>query len=344
MRKIDIKWKILILIISVILLFFISLFVGSSNMTFSDALKALFGEGQNNYIVIMQKIRLPRAIAAVFVGAGLGVAGLIMQTTLGNQMASPSTLGVANAATFGANLAIIVFAGGFLATGNNINNYFNNSNIFSTSLVAFVFAVASVILTLQLCRIRGMAKETIILAGIAIGAIWTALTNLLQFYATDVSLSAAIVWSFGDLSRATYKIDIMIAVVVIISTIFFMLYANKFNALLAGDDVAKSVGVRVEMLRFVALIIASLITAICVANLGIIGFVGIICPHVAKRLFGHNHKHSIISTAMIGAILLLVSDTLARLVGNGTAIPVGIVTSIIGAPFFLYIIFRKKVA
>ncbi len=325
-----------------IILFIVSLFVGSSNMSFSEAINALFGKGKNNHIIIMQSIRLPRAIAAVVVGCGLAVAGLIMQTTLGNEMASPSTLGVSNAATLGANISIIVLAGGFLNTGNNVKNFFDGSNIYSTSLIAFIFAFVSVLITLGLCKIKSFSKETVILCRVAMAAIWTALTSLIQFYATDVSLSAAIIWSFGDLSRATYQIDLIILVVVLLSVTFFSILSNRYNAMLAGDDIAKSVGVNVGRFRFISLLIASLLTAVCIANIGIIGFVGIICPHIAKRVFGYNHKYTIAGSVLLGAILLLVSDTLARTVGNGSAIPVGIITSLVGAPFFLYIIFRRK--
>ena len=328
--------------IAVVLLFFVSLFVGSSSMKFKDAFYALFGQGQNNYIIIMQKIRLPRVIAALFVGAGLAISGLIMQTTLSNEMASPSTLGVSNAATFGANVSIIGFAGGFLTTGNNLTNYFTTSNVYATSLVAFIFAFASILLILGLSKLRAMNKSTVVLAGIAMGTMWTALTSLMQFYATDVSLSAAVIWSFGDLSRATYNIDLIIAIVVVLSSVMFGIFSNKYNAVLSGDDMAKSVGIRLESFRFISLLVASLITAICIANLGIIGFVGIVCPHIAKRIFGHDHKLTIPGSILIGAILLLLSDTLARTIGNGTAIPVGIITSLVGAPFFIYIIFRKK--
>ena len=328
--------------IAVVLLFFVSLFVGSSSMKFKDAFLALFGQGQNNYIIIMQKIRLPRVIAALFVGAGLAISGLIMQTTLSNEMASPSTLGVSNAATFGANVSIIGFAGGFLTTGNNLTNYFTTSNVYATSLVAFIFAFASILLILGLSKLRAMNKSTVVLAGIAMGTMWTALTSLMQFYATDVSLSAAVIWSFGDLSRATYNIDLIIAIVVVLSSVMFGIFSNKYNAVLSGDDMAKSVGIRLESFRFISLLVASLITAICIANLGIIGFVGIVCPHIAKRIFGHDHKLTIPGSILIGAILLLLSDTLARTIGNGTAIPVGIITSLVGAPFFIYIIFRKK--
>ena len=337
------KTIILISFIFITLIFFvISIFVGSSNMSFNEEVNALFGNGANNHIVIMQKIRLPRALAALLVGAALGLSGLIMQTTLGNDMASPSTLGVSNAATFGANVSIIVLAGGFLATGNNISNYFISSNVYSTSFVAFIFAFASVLITLALCKLKSFSKETVILVGIAMGAIFQAFTSLLQFFATDVSLSAAVVWSFGDLSRATYTIDLMLLIILVLAFTFFMLFQNHLNVLLSGDDVAKSSGVRVEVLRFMCLLISSILVAVCIANMGIIGFLGIISPHIAKRIFGYNHKYSIPASMLIGSIILLLSDTLARTIGNGTQIPVGIITSIIGAPFFLYIIFRRK--
>ena len=211
-KKINI---IIILIIAMILLFTLSLFVGSSNMSIKDAIRGLFGKGQNNYIVIMQKIRLPRAIASLICGAGLAISGLIMQTCLGNQMASPSTLGVSNAATFGANVAIIVLSGGFLITGNNLNNYLSSAPLIPTSVLAFVFAFASILLILGLGKIKNMSKETVILIGVAIGSIWTALTSLLQYYSSDVSLSAAIIWSFGDLSRANLKIDLIITIILV---------------------------------------------------------------------------------------------------------------------------------
>ena len=293
------KIMLISLIVLTIFLFVFSLFVGSSNMSFVDGVKALFGNGQNNHIIIMQNIRLPRAISALVVGAGLAVAGLIMQTTLGNEMASPSTLGVSNEATLGANISIIILAGGFLNTGNNIRNFFDESNAFSTSLFAFIFAFVSILITLGLCTIKSFSKETVILCGVAMAAIWTALTSLIQFYATDVSLSAAIIWSFGDLSRATYQIDLIILVVVLISVSFFTVLSNRYNAMLAGDDIAKSMGVNVARFRFISLLIASLITAVCIANIGIIGFVGIICPHIAKKIFGYNHKYTIVSSIFL---------------------------------------------
>ena len=318
------------------------LFIGSSNMSVADALDALLGGGTTAQSRIIWKIRVPRVLAAIIAGAGLSVAGLMMQTTLNNAMASPSTLGVSNAAVFGANLSIIAFAGGFLTTGNNLQNFDVSANPYATSVLAFVFSTASILLILGLCTIRSFSPNVVVLAGMAIGSVWTAATTILQFYATDVGLSAAVVWSFGDLSRATYRTDLIMAIVVVVGIIFFMLMAWKYNALLSGAATAKTMGVNVEGLRFVTLLLASIITAACVSFLGVIGFVGIICPHVAKKLLGQDHRVTIPVSCLMGSLLLVLADTASRSLGSGSALPVGAITSILGAPFFIAIIFSRK--
>ena len=318
------------------------LFIGSSNMSFSDALGALLGGGNDAQSRIIWKIRVPRVLAAIIAGAGLGVAGLVMQTTLNNPMASPSTLGVSNGAVFGANLSIIAFAGGFLTTGNNIQSFDVGANPYATSVLAFVFSTLSVLLILGLCTLRSFSPNVVVLAGMAIGAVWTAATTILQFYATDVGLSAAVVWSFGDLGRATYRTDIIMAVTVVIGFAFFWLMSWKYNALLSGEATAKTMGVNVAGLRFATLLLASVITAVCVSFLGIIGFVGIICPHVTKKLLGQDHRVTVPVSALGGSLLLVLADTLSRSLGSGSALPVGAITSLLGAPFFLAIIFGKK--
>ena len=331
-----------LLIMAVVALAFVCLFVGSSRMTAADCFAALAKKGSAAQIRIIWNIRIPRVIAAIVAGAGLSVAGLVMQTDLNNPMASPSTLGVSNAAVFGANLSIIAFAGGFLDTGNHLSSYTVGANPYATSLVAFLFSTASILLILALCRLRAFQPGVVVLAGIAIGSIWTAATTILQFYATDVGLSAAVVWTFGDLGRATYKTDLIMAVVVLTGTVFFSRMSWKLNALLSGDAAAKSMGVNVDLLRFSTMLLASVITAVCVSFLGIIGFVGIICPHVTKRLLGQDHRVSLPASALSGSLLLLLADTLSRSLGNGTALPVGAITSMLGAPFFLAIIFGRK--
>ncbi|MDO5111133.1 MAG: iron ABC transporter permease [Clostridia bacterium] len=311
-------------------------------MSIADCFAALAGKSTAANTRIIWNIRVPRVLAAMIAGAGLSVSGLIMQTTLNNSMASPSTLGVSNAAVFGANVSIIVFAGGFLATGNNLSNYTISANPYATSLMAFLFAILSILLILGLCRFRSFSPNVVVLAGIAMGSIWTAGTTILQFYATDVGLSAAVIWNFGDLGRATYKTDLIMLAVTVLGVTFFMPMAWRYNALLSGDATAKTMGVNVDTLRFVSLLLSSMITAVCVSFLGVIGFVGIICPHVVKRLMGQDHRFAIPATILGGSLLLLLADTLSRSMGNGAALPVGAITTLLGAPFFVAIIFSKR--
>ena len=285
---------------AVLLLALLELLVGSSGMSVRQCVSALFGSGDSAAVRIMQHIRLPRLLAAVIAGAGLSVSGLIMQTVLGNPMASPATLGVSNAAVFGANLSIIALSGGFLSTGNNLTSYTAGADPFATSALAFVFAAGSVLVVLALCRLRDFSPNVVVLAGIALGSVWTAATTILQFYATDVGLSAAVTASL--IQSARY----------------------------------------VALLRWVSLLLASLITAVCVSFLGMIGFVGIICPHAVKRLVGHDHRWALPAAALCGGALLLAADAVSRSIGSGSALPVGAITSLLGAPFFLTLIFGKK--
>ena len=330
------------LAVLVVVLALVCLFVGSSHMSLSDCIDALLKRSSDANNRIIWGIRIPRVLAAIIAGAGLSVSGLIMQTTLNNSMASPSTLGVSNAAVFGANLSIIAFAGGFLNTGSNLSNYAVGANPYATGLMAFIFSALSILLILALCRVRSFSPNVVVLAGIAIGAVWTAATTVLQFYATDVGISAAVVWSFGDLGRVTYRTDLIMLVTVIAGLVFFALMSWRYNSLLSGEATAKSMGINVDGLRFASLLLASVITAVCVSFLGVIGFVGIICPHVTKKLLGQDHRVSVPVSALTGSVLLLLADTLSRSLGNGSALPVGAITSLLGAPFFLAIIFSKK--
>lgn len=330
------------LIAITIVLFIVSLFVGSSGLSFMDSLKALFGVGDASNVRIVQKVRLPAALAAIIAGGALSLSGLIMQTCLGNKMASPSTLGVSNAAVFGANLSIIVFAGGYLSTGNNVANFDTSSNPYATSLVAFVFALATIFLVMGISKLAGFSQLSIILVGVALSFFWSALTTLIQFYATDVGLSAAVVWSFGDLSRASFKDDLIMLVPLVVSFVFFMIMANRLNALMAGENIASSLGVRVNLLRFICLTLASLICALSVSLLGIIGFVGIICPHVMRKIVGSNHKWLIPTSLLCGSILLLLAHIVSKGIGGGLDLPVGAITSLIGAPFFIVILILDR--
>lgn len=343
-RKSNVKFVSLLgaLIVIVIILSVAGLFLGSSHISLLDGMDALLKKSTPANNRIIWNIRIPRVLAAVIAGAGLSISGLIMQTTLNNSMASPSTLGVSNAAVFGANLSIIAFAGGYLSTGNNTGNYTVGANPYATGLMAFLFSTISILFVLALCKIKDFSPNVVVLAGIAIGSVWTAATTILQFYATDVGLSAAVIWNFGDLGRATYKTDGIMLVVVCIGFIFFQIMSWKYNALLSGEETAKTMGISVSVVRFVSLLLSSVITSVCVSFLGVIGFVGIICPHIAKKLLGQDHRWTIPVSALMGSLLLLFSDTISRCMGNGSALPVGAITSLLGAPFFIAIIFSGK--
>ena len=340
-----IKRSVIVLTISLVLvvfLFLLCLCLGSSGMSFGESFLAIFGQGSDSAVRIVTKIRLPEALAALIAGAGLALAGLIMQRTLGNIMASPGTLGVSNAAVFGANVSIVLLAGGYVSTGKNAESLITSVNPLASSSFAFLFAFLSIFVILGLCRIKRFSPSSVVLAGVAMGAVWSAGTTILQFYATDVGLSAAVIWSFGDLGRATFLSDAVMGGVVLLAAIFFFLLRYRYNALLQGDAFSSSVGINIGVLRFFSLLVASLVTAVCVSYLGIIGFVGIICPHIARKLLGENHSFLIPGSLFCGAILLLGANIFAKVIAPGNSLPIGAVTSLLGAPFFLYLIFASR--
>lgn len=332
---------VLVMISLLIGLFLASLFIGSSNMPFIDTLKAFIFKGTDAQNRIIWRIRMPRILAGIVCGGGLALAGLVMQTVLNNEMASPSTLGVSNAAVFGANLSILIFSTG-LSSSNALKDTIASANPYQTSLFAFFFAFLSIVVILLLSNIKAFNESTIVLIGVTMAAVWTALTTLIQYFAEDIGISQAVIWNIGDLSRATYKTDIILSIVVLISIVITTILSFKYNSLLLGLDQAISSGVNVKVIRIISLVITSLITACAVSFFGIISFVGLVAPHIVKRLFGYDHKKTIPITILCGSILLLFSDTLARSITNGTSLPVGVVMALIGAPFFLFLLFTKR--
>ncbi len=343
--SIDIKKKRIIVLsvlsVSLLILFIGSIFIGSSNLSFVDGLMGLFGQSSRVNNIIVQNIRLPRIIAAVLVGTALSISGVIMQTVSNNVMASPSTLGVSNAAVLGANIAIVIIGGGVIAfNGGNITI----TNPYLTSGIAFAFALGGTLLVLGLSRIRKFNNATTVLLGVTFGTFCTGVTTIIQYFASDTTLATAVYWSFGDLGRAGYIDDLIILVVAAISLVFFIVFAYRYNALLLGEDTSRTLGINLNVFRFISLLFASLLTAVCVSLVGIIGFIGLIVPQVMRKLVGNDHKFLIPSSALFGSVVLLVSDIIARTILNGFTLPVGAVTSIIGAPIFIIMLLlgRKK--
>lgn len=331
---------ILILLALVFLFFVVSVFVGSGTLSFKEVFLAIFNKGSETARLIVRRIRFPRVIAALVAGGGLAVSGLVMQTVLKNPLASPTTLGVSNAAVFGANFAIIVVgAGAFHSTHGS---WLSISNPYLVSTFSFLSAIIAAGSILLLARLKNLNASAIVLAGVAVSAIFQAGTTLIQYFASDTQVASAVYWTFGDLGRASYKTDLIMFIVVAVSTLFFFLKRWDFSAMSGGLAYAKTLGVNTRFMTIMSLLLASLITSVTVSFLGIIGFVGLTAPQFMKRIVGDDYRYLLPSSFLAGALLLLISDILGRLPIFGTSVPVGVVTSLIGGPVFLAILLRRK--
>lgn len=331
---------ILILLALVFLFFVVSVFVGSGTLSFKEVFLAIFNKGSETARLIVRRIRFPRVIAALIAGGGLAVSGLVMQTVLKNPLASPTTLGVSNAAVFGANFAIIVVgAGAFHSTHGS---WLSISNPYLVSTFSFLSAIIAAGSILLLARLKNLNASAIVLAGVAVSAIFQAGTTLIQYFASDTQVASAVYWTFGDLGRASYKTDLIMFIVVAVSTLFFFLKRWDFSAMSGGLAYAKTLGVNTRFMTIMSLLLASLITSVTVSFLGIIGFVGLTAPQFMKRIVGDDYRFLLPSSFLAGALLLLISDILGRLPIFGTSVPVGVVTSLIGGPVFLAILLRRK--
>ena len=326
-------------IILLIILFLSAIYamcVGDYRLTVNQVVDALIGNGTGNAELVIWNIRLPRVFAAIIAGVSMAVAGAVMQCILRNPLASPFTMGISHGAMFGASLAIILLgAGGAESTGRIFVN-----NPYSITVFAFLGALIGVFVILLLAKLRGLSPEAMILAGVAMSSLFTASTMLIQYFADDLQLAAMVYWTFGDLGRPLWD-EIYIMVAIMIPALLYFIYKRwDYNALEAGEETAKSLGVNTERTRLIGMFIASLLTAVNVAFLGIIGFIGLICPHIVRIFIGGDYRFLIPISALFGAVLLLIADTFARTIISPIVLPVGILTSFMGAPMFLYLIMR----
>lgn len=290
--------------------------------------------------MIVWNIRMPQVLTAVAAGAGLSVAGAVMQSILRNPLGSPFTLGISQAAAFGAAFAVMILESGGM-TSSHIGSI-KISNIYMTTTVAFLFSLLAAGAIVVISRIRGASPETMVLTGVALGSLFTAGTMFLQFFADDVQLAAMVFWTFGDVARASWSELSVISLVTAGAATYFIVNGLNYNAVDAGDETAKGLGVRVERLRIIGMFAASLVTAVIVSFLGIIGFVGLVCPHMVRRLIGSDHRFLLPASIVMGSLLLLVSDTAARLILAPHLLPVSILTAFMGAPVFIYLIARGQ--
>jgi iron complex transport system permease protein len=288
--------------------------------------------------LVIWQIRLPRIVGALLGGVSLALAGAVLQAVLKNPLASPSTLGISQGAAFGAALAITV-AG--MSNPGFYQEHLGISDALLVSLSAFLFSLMITAVIVMLSRLRRSGRETIILAGVALSTFFLAGVTLLQYFADETQLAAIVHWSFGDLSRGSWPELAVVAVVALMTTVYYFLNRFNYNAMLAGDEIARSLGVNVERLRFVTMLMASLATASTVAVFGILGFVGLVAPHIGRRLVGSDSRLLFPLTALLGVLLLLLADLLGRALLSSLALPAGIITSFFGTPVFLMLLFGK---
>jgi iron complex transport system permease protein len=311
---------------------------GSYALSPRQVLQTLLGSGSQEANVAIWNIRLPRILAGVVAGAGLSAAGCVMQNNLRNPLASPLTLGISNAAAFGANVAIILLGAGTVASSSAGLVTINNP--YTVTILAFLCAMMATVLILGLARLGGFSPEAIILAGVALGSLFSAGTAIIQYFAEDVKVAAVVFWTFGDLGRAAWNEVYIMAFLVTVALGYFMIKSWDYNAISSGEETAQGLGVNVDWVRLTGMFTASLITAVAVSFLGIIAFIGLVGPQITRRLIGDDHRFLLPGSALTGALLLLAADTAARTVISPVVLPVGAVTSFLGAPLFLYLLVR----
>lgn len=337
-----IRYKVLLIIVLVVLcvlLSVISISWGSSGIPVSKVIKTLFGMGDKTSQAIIYRIRLPRVITAVVAGAVLAITGCAMQSILRNPLASASTLGVSQGASFGATIAIIVFGAGAQGTISSANAI----NINNPSLVvicAFVGGSISTFVILGLSRFKHLGPESMVLAGVALSSLFAGGTTLIQYFADDVEVSAVVFWTYGDLGRTNWLEIKLMFLILIICVIYFMLNRWNYNVMESGKNTAKSLGVNTNKVMLVGMGICALSSSVIVSFVGIISFVGLIAPHILRRFLGNDYRFLIPASALGGTIILLASDLFSRMIVSPVVLPIGAITSFLGAPLFLYLLFK----
>lgn len=276
-------------------------------------------------------IRLPRLVLAAAVGIGLSISGVIMQAIVKNPLADPYILGISSGASLGATVAVMLGIG--VVFGPNY-----------VGVMSFIGAFGMSMAVIGLANIGGRANSVkLLLAGSALSAISGAFSNFIIYIAhNDHSASKVVSWTMGSLAAATWENNAVILVVVIAGTLFFLTQYRTLNLMLLGDENAITLGTDLHRWRILYLIVASLMVGFSVFNAGVIGFVGLVVPHVARLLFGTDHKKLIPICALGGAIFLVWADVLCRTIIPGNEMPIGILTSMLGAPVFIYLMARKK--
>jgi len=328
------------LVLSLLVLAVVAMALGSADLSPLDVLKTMVGLGDERTRQIVFQIRGPRVVSAIVAGAGLSLAGCIMQNVLQNPLASDYTLGVSQGAAFGAAIAIVAMGAGTTQTAGAGLDAVMVNNPYLVSVAAFAGALVATLAILLMARYRGITPEAMVLAGVAMGSLFAAGTVITQYFATDIQVASIVFWTFGDLGRASWRDVLIMTAVTIPIMVYFVARRWDYNALSSGDDIARSLGVHVQRTRMVGMLLASLMTAVTVSFLGIIAFIGLVAPHLMRRIVGSDYRFLIPATVAMGALLLLAADTVARTIIAPVVLPVGAITSFMGAPLFIYLLIR----
>ncbi|WP_408956557.1 FecCD family ABC transporter permease [Natroniella sp. ANB-PHB2] len=315
--------------------------LGATEISFSDVSKILInevpvlgnfielGDVEINQVIIFQ-LRLPRVLLAALVGVALATSGTAFQALFKNPMADPYIIGISSGASLGAALGMIF----------NIDINFLKFN--TIPLFAFIGALGTTFIVYNLARNgRKVAVATLLLAGIAIASFLSAVVSLLMFF-NDDSIQQIIFWTMGSLANSSWQRVEMIWIYIFVGYLIIHFLAKDLNIMLLGEESAQSLGVEVEKIKKILLLAGALLAGAAVAGSGVIGFVGLIIPHIVRLVIGPDHRILIPSSALVGASFLILADLLARGLIAPIEIPVGIITSLFGAPFFIYLLHKKK--
>ena len=284
---------------------------------------------------ILFDIRLPRICLAILIGAILAISGAVMQGLFRNPLAAPSLIGVSSGASVGASV-VIVLAGAWLQSNTALG----------LSLVAVGAFIGSFLVTVLVFRLStsalGTSVTTMLLAGIAVSALAGAVSGLLSYYADNEMLRQISIWQMGNLSTANWQRVLVLAVVAILVLSLFPRESKSLNALLLGESEARHLGIDVQQVKRKLILLTTLGIGTAVAIGGMIGFVGLIVPHIVRLLIGPDHRWLLPVSALAGGVLLLLADTIARIIIAPTELPTGILTAILGAPFFIMLLVQQR--
>ena len=315
-----------LLTVFLLLSILLSLRAGSYNTPVTELIKGIFGKSADKKInLVVQNNRMPRICTAIIAGAGLGLSGCILQAILHNPLASASTLGVSQGATFGAAFAIVVM---------------NMTGSIGISIYSFLGSIAVAIVILGLSRFKQVSAEGIVLAGVAISSMLSGATTLIQYFANEIQLTSLVFWTFGDLGSTGWEDLRPMGIMVLILLVYCFAHRWDYNALLNGEETAVSLGIHVQRLTLTNMVLCCLTCSIIVSNVGLINFIGLVAPHIVRMVVGNNHVYLIPGSVLAGAALLLLGDLIARVAIMPIILPIGAITSFLGGPLFLYLLFK----